>query len=320
MIENNVGLDLLNYQDDLNELIGFKILNTSNLNSEKKILLFKMINQNIDSLRINNFKSIDLSRGINNYPLIIHSMLVDELEITFILLNNLLKNGLIKKNTNNITETKVYDYYLLNTDININFIPIIFKYVKDNINKCNKFEEINSNYNIKILPNIKNSIITLLFTIKISIFFIVNKLNIEISFSEYENNFNNLNLNNNIINKVKKNNISSNKYFEITIDSNMNNNQLNTLTNTNLDTNLDTNLNTVSTTSTATTNIINNKNTILNKNIWMNNTANKKKSHTILTHEFDLKKKHKNNIFNSNNTSDSNNSNLSESDILFEYN
>ena len=113
-----IGLEILNYQDELNELVGFKILNVNEFNSDEKTALFKIIINHINPLAINNFIKKNLSLTTFNYPLIIHSMLLDELEITFILLNNLLKNGFIRKNLTSNETSKIYDYYLVDKFIN----------------------------------------------------------------------------------------------------------------------------------------------------------------------------------------------------------
>ena len=105
--------DIINYQDELNELVGFKILNTFEFNSEEKTELFKIIINHINPLAINNFIKKNTSSSTLNYPLIIHSMILDELEITFMLLNNLLKNGLIKKNITSGETSKISMIYLL---------------------------------------------------------------------------------------------------------------------------------------------------------------------------------------------------------------
>ena len=313
----NYGIELINYKDELNELIGFKILNYEEFNSTEKNILFKLVIKHINPLEQNNtFISKNKNTYTLNYPLIIHSMLIDELEITFILLNNLLKNDIVKKNVISNEKCKIYDYYLLNNEININFIPIIFKYIKDNRDKCNKFEEnyFDLNYkHIDIIPNVKNSMLILLICIKFTLFYLTKSTyNCEIKNNLYSNNQHNVN-----------------KYVEITISSDNNHNQLNTTTNTNTITNK---------------NIKN-----IKKNIWKSSFSNNKTNSQLydsIKISNNLENNLENNINNlykfamldsdSDSDSDSNNMNnmdnidntnsieysngleLSESDILFE--
>ena len=324
----NIGLDMINFQDELNELVGFKILNTNELNSEEKTTLFKIIIDHVNPLIINNFIKKNTLSTTLNYPLIIHSMLVDELEITFILLNNLLKNGLIKKNLTSNEVSRIYDYYLVDNFININFIPIIFKYIKDNRDKCNKFEEnklCQVYKDIDIMKGVKNIIVILLLCLKFILFFIIIKNN------KYVNSDNEIKIDSNMYKINNCNNV--NKYVEINISSDNNHNQLNTITNNQSDTN---------TNNQSDTNIFLNKHKILkdikktdekniNKNIWVSSSSNNKRINiTQLSDSVNLSdsiestnyKNSKNNINNLYKIGmlDSNCSDISESDILFGYN
>jgi len=310
--ETNCGLELINYKDELNELLGFKILNFNELCSEEKTILFKLIIKHIDPLEQNNIL-VQKNKIINtlNYPLIIHSMISDELEITFILLNNLLKKGIVKKNTIPNEISRIYDYYLLNNNININFIPIIFKYIKDNREKCNKFEENDFNHKqINITSGIKNTILLFLMCIKFTIFYFNNKYSFIFNNITHDDTINDINTNN--------------KYIEITISSDDNSNELHistdTLTNSN-------------------TKIYSynnhkhkDKSKILsnsNKNIWVSSNSNNNKTNQSLD---SINLSDSNETSNQNNMEnninklyklgmmDSNSSDLSESDILFEYN
>lgn len=223
-----IGLDMLNFQDELNELVGFKILNVTEFNSEEKTTLFKIIKNYLNPLEINTFIKKNLSLTTFNYPLIIHSMLLEELEITFLLLNNLLTNGFIKKNLTSSESSKIYDYYLVNNSININFIPIIFKYIKDNRDKCNNFEQENSiqmnkNLNLNFTKGTINNIIILLVCLKFILFFVIIKNN---SLTN-----NKISLQSNFNNNLPNNYNDTNKYVEITLSSENNPNQLNTITN-----------------------------------------------------------------------------------------
>ena len=58
----NSGIELINYADELNELIGFKILDCNELSSKEKTILFKLIIEHINPLEQNNtLKVLDLS-------------------------------------------------------------------------------------------------------------------------------------------------------------------------------------------------------------------------------------------------------------------
>ena len=217
IVDNN----LINFQDNKNELFGFKILN-SKLSSEDKILIFNLIKDFIDPLKINNYENS--SKNILNYPLIIHSLLLNEYEITFILLNILIKNGVIKKNLKSKNENMtIFDYYHNESSININIIPMIFKFIKDNHNNFKNFDETKL-YKINDLLSIDNdAIITILLLIKITNFIIIvnlknNKIN------NYEKNYANISKYNNITKSntiTETNNITeTNKYLEISIENN----------------------------------------------------------------------------------------------------
>lgn len=347
MYNTKNGVELLNYQDELNELVGFKLLNIDNLSSEEKTTLFKLIIEYINPLELNNmFIQKNKITNTLNYPLIVHSMLVEELEITFLLLNCLLKNGMIKKNTTNNGMCKIYDYYLTKNIININFIPIIFKYIKDNQIQCNKFKEnIHDGENNFITTlGINNASIVIIICVKFIVFFVLNKID---NYEQKELNKNTLfklskfsnidyetnnKINNKINNKLVKN---TNKYVEITIGSDDNFNQLNTITNDEYNNNNIKNF--------QNNNLINKyKSKILektNKNIWISssishdqkysknqknpnminqftNTVNLTES--LETSEPNVLKNNINNLYKFD-MLDSESSNVSESDVLFEY-
>jgi hypothetical protein len=114
----------INYYDKNNIHIGFQILE-SKLDKRNKVLLFKLILEKIDPLIIK-----------NNVPLLMCSVVLDEYEISYMLLNKVFKNNNIKKSLN---FNSYLDYELLNDNININFVPLILKYIKENaiLNKIN---------------------------------------------------------------------------------------------------------------------------------------------------------------------------------------
>jgi hypothetical protein len=110
----------INFQDKINQNIGFLILK-SNFKKCNKIILFKIICNQIDPL----FKN-------DKIPLIVYSMLLDEFEITYMLMNKLIDSKKILKTSND----GIFSYYLNNqisTEYNdeINYIPIILKFIRD---------------------------------------------------------------------------------------------------------------------------------------------------------------------------------------------
>ena len=141
----------INYQDEYNINIPYEVINSSRISYLNKIIFFSKIN------RINH---IDPMLIHNKIPLIMYVMLKDYYEITEILLNNLINNKRIMKiNDNKILkdiETNNYElYYHTNEKININFIPFIIKYVKENksdkdifINHSEKIVNLKEEYTI----------------------------------------------------------------------------------------------------------------------------------------------------------------------------
>lgn len=107
----------VNYCDKSNIHLGFQILE-SKLDKRNKVMLFKIILERVDPMVIN-----------NNIPLLMYSVVQDEYEISYMLLNKVFKSNNIKKSSNS---NSYLDYELLNNNININFIPLILKYVKEN--------------------------------------------------------------------------------------------------------------------------------------------------------------------------------------------
>ena len=353
---NKVYAEVLNYQDSQNELFGFVLLN-SNLNSNDKILLFRLIGNLIKPLEINSYDSNshysdysdysnnsignNKTKNITTYPLIIHSMLLNELEITYLLLNVLVTNGYVGKKSKINENYTIFDYYINGLNMGINFIPIIFKYIKDNKEQCNKFEE-NSKNKISIIPTVQNAIYTILHLIGFTLIFN----------STYD--FKNLqNLKKSLFGIDLKNNGDKNKYTEITLSSDNNYNQLDTQTCQEDIIDIRNKKESIS---------FIDKNEKKNKNIWVQSLSgsdnlielnkkkyksnrlnqvykinNLKKDNGINGHNIDSSdstqsdnsnnsKKITKYIGNSINLNDSNNSNysvnsdLSESDILFEYN
>ena len=206
-------------------------------------------------------------------------MLLNEYEISFLLLNNLIKNNKIKKFNNNNT---IFDYYHVEENININFVPIIFKFIKDNHTKYNNFDENNLTNIDDYLTIDKDAILFILKIMSYIIFFsILNKntyesflpvKNLEINIETENDNLNDF-IKKEIIYKKdnnKNDNLINNHYLELSIDNTE-------------DYFLDTNNDTMS----------------KNKNIWLEKKEKKKK------------------IIDKRNTE---NSDISESEILFDNN
>jgi hypothetical protein len=216
-LKNNL-LNINNF-DNNNNHIGFLILK-SKFKKNNKIILFKLISLTIDPLVQN-----------ERIPLIIYSMLCDEFEITYLLMNKLIETKKILKTNNE----GIFSYYMnnnLNNNLNndINYIPIILKFIKDyDRNKVidNDIDfEINNN-------NLKNENM-LLIIIKFTYYFIINQnQNMYLNKNTkiiIENNIKNKYINNKIINKnnklIYKNNYNENdnNYLEISIDNDNNDN------------------------------------------------------------------------------------------------
>ena len=121
----------INYQDEYNRAISFELLSLKN--KKYKIALFNII-----------CTFINAEIKFNNIPLILSSLLLDEYEITYILLQNLIKNKKIKNDLN--YKNTIYEYKIMNNEIN--YIPIIFKYIQNNTQNIIYANNI-ENYNFK---------------------------------------------------------------------------------------------------------------------------------------------------------------------------
>ena len=210
IITNKINDNMINYQDSINELIGFKILK-SKLKSSDKIILFNLLKDIINPLLID---KISITKNI---PLILYSVLLDEYEITFIMLNNLFKNNIINKVNKDSSTNTIFNYHInenINNspNININFIPIIFKYIKDNHNEFNNLEENNKILSLEIdIYTLKYIIICIectVYLLSINNNLITNNKKIK-----YNKNIN-LEEDNNL------NSMESNKYTELTCNNN----------------------------------------------------------------------------------------------------
>jgi len=173
----------INYQDKINQNIGFLILK-SNLKKYYKIILFKIISNNIDPLLKN-----------EKLPLIIYSMLLDEFEITYMLMNKLIESKKILKTIND----GIFSYYLNNSDNNeINYIPIILKFIRDY--DRSKILDSNDELDFLIEQNRCENIFVMI--LKIICYFIKDLYNLEININSIDNQIND---------KIKNNYIKSNK-------------------------------------------------------------------------------------------------------------
>jgi len=201
----------VNFQDKINQNIGFLILK-SNFKKCNKIILFKIICNQIDPL----FKN-------DKIPLIVYSMLLDEFEITYLLINKLIDSKKILKTSND----GIFSYYL-NTQNNaeycdeINYIPIILKFIRDY--DRSKIIDTNIELDFASQQNRCENIIVMIF--KIVCYFIKN-INNELEESlliETKNKY--IKTKKNIVkvnykkSKLNKNYEEINKYIELSNDNN----------------------------------------------------------------------------------------------------
>ena len=189
----------INYQDEYNKAITFELLTLKN--KKYKIALFNIISTFINA-----------EIKFNNIPLILSSLLLDEYEITYILLQNLIKNKKIKNDLN--YKNTIYEYKIMNNEIN--YIPIIFKYIKNNTNNIIYTNNIEK-YNFKNM--ITNDII--FYILYISILLFNNKNNNKKKNIINNNIINNNIVNNNIENENIKNIDEDDGYKELTDNDDM---------------------------------------------------------------------------------------------------
>jgi len=110
----------VNYSDKYNIHIGFQILEAK-ISKRNKVLLFKIISERIQPLFLN-----------NNIPLILYTTIINEYEITYMLLNKLFADKIIKKIP---IQKKYLEYEYTSDKISINFIPIVLKYIAEHSNE-----------------------------------------------------------------------------------------------------------------------------------------------------------------------------------------
>ena len=226
-----------------------------------------------------------------------------------------------------LSAVSIFDYYISNTEININFIPIVFKYIKNNnnISKNLLLSDTCINHKKFILPNILSALNILIIGIGLMLFFIDSNF---INAKKYKLE------STKIFGCEKKNICEDNKYEEITISNDNYSNQLNTSINTISDNKIklfeNTNKN------------INDNNS--RKNIWLQSSQSNKSSSISINYKninlINNQISKNNNILNNNYSSENNNvlkdlevdnlkknnfnelndSDVSESEILFGYN
>lgn len=221
IITQNISSDIINYDDENNQSFGFLLLNCKKISKENKIYLFNYTKYFIEPMKINNYYDKKIyKKNTKNIPLILYSLLQEQYEITFILLNNLIRENRIdkiKKENNSF-----FDNYCLDDELNINIIPIVVKYLTDN----RKFHE---NFDENKIGGINNMlsidfycvqlILICMFFISQYFLFFENK-NVNTKNTIIKNNFNKSNF--------KKINIDKNKYKEIENKNKNKNNFFNT--------------------------------------------------------------------------------------------
>jgi len=213
----------INYQDNINQNIGFLILK-SNFKKYNKIILFKIICNQIDPL----FKN-------DRIPLIVYSMLSDEFEITYMLMNRLIDSKKILKTTND----GIFSYYL-NTQTNaenndeINYIPIILKFIRD----FDRSKILDNNIELDIITQQNKCENIIVIILKIICYFIKN-INNDIEMQkDIKNKY--IKTKKNIIKvNYKKSNLTKNyeevnKYIELSADNNNDLLETDTIQNSNI--------------------------------------------------------------------------------------
>jgi hypothetical protein len=196
---------LLNEDDDYNESFGFLLLSSDKISNKNKIYLINYVKNHINPMKVNLFYDKEIcNKNTKNIPLILYSYLLDEYEITFILLNSLIrcdKLDKIKKDNNSI-----FNNYYKNDNININIIPIIIKYLKNNHDYYPDFDENNIDENTLDID--KTSIILILICLEL----LCGYLKIKLKYNKI-----------NEINNNKKNSVvDNNKYKEIGFNTKFN--------------------------------------------------------------------------------------------------
>ena len=208
IVEYNINdCNIINEDDNYNESLGFLILGSNNMSTKNKIYLINYVKNNIDAMKVNEYYDREIyNKNTRNIPLILYSYLLDEYEISFILLNSLVrydKLDKVRKDSNSI-----FNNYYKNDNININVIPIIIKYLKDNHDYHENFDE--NNIDNKMLEVDKMAIITILMCMMI----MCGYLRIILKYGKIKDN----KIKEIKINKKQRNVVDNNKYAEIEIN------------------------------------------------------------------------------------------------------
>jgi hypothetical protein len=200
---------ILNDDDDYNESFGFLLLSSDKISTKNKIYLINFSKNHLDPMKINYFYDKEIyNKNTKNIPLILYSYLLNEYEITYILLNSLIRHDKLEKIRKD--NNSIFNNYCKNIDININIIPIIIKYLRDNHDFYYEFDENTIDNNILDID--KPPIVLILICLELLCGYIQIKLK-----------YNKINKSNDVqtINNIKKYNIiNNNKYKEIAFNNN----------------------------------------------------------------------------------------------------
>lgn len=207
IVEYNINdCDIINEDDNYNESLGFLILSSNSMSTKNKIYLINYIKNNIDPMKVNEYYDREIyNKNTKNVPLIIYAYLLDEYEISFILLNSLIRHeklDKVRKDSNSI-----FNNYYKNDSININMIPIIIKYLKDNHDYNENFDE--NNIDNKMLEVDKMAIIIILMCMMV----ICGYFKIILKYGKIKDN----KIKEIKINKKQRKVVDNNKYAEIEI-------------------------------------------------------------------------------------------------------
>lgn len=127
---NKDNMHIINYQDNINILPGFLILDSEYLNYDNKIMLFNKVLKYMDSLLVCNTKL---------YPIILHTCLNNYYEICSMLLLELQNKGIVQRYNINVNNN-ILNYYHTSNNLNINIMPIVYKFINDNYKMCKNLD------------------------------------------------------------------------------------------------------------------------------------------------------------------------------------
>lgn len=127
---NKDNMHIINYQDNINIIPGFLILDSEYLNYDNKIMLFNKLLKYMDSLLVCNTKL---------YPIILHTCLNNYYEICSMLLLELQNKGIVQRYNTNVNNN-ILNYYHISNNLNINIMPIVYKFINDNYKMCKNLD------------------------------------------------------------------------------------------------------------------------------------------------------------------------------------